>query len=112
MDTTSLQAAAELLRVVAHPTRLHLIQMILQRAYSVGELAESCRLPSAIVSGHLRLMQRHGLLAGERDGRQIFYQVVEPSLPCILNWIANQFGNPASIGGVCFHHKWGTEVMP
>ena len=111
-DTTSLQAAAELLRVVAHPIRLRLIQMILQRAYTVGELAEACELPSAIVSGHLRLMQRHGLMAGKRDGRQVFYQVVEPSLSCILEWIANQFGNPASIGSICFHHKRGKEVIP
>jgi ArsR family transcriptional regulator, zinc-responsive transcriptional repressor len=111
MDTRSLHAAAELLHVVAHPIRLRLIQMILQRAYTVGELAEACELPCAIASGHLRLMYRHGLLAGKRDGRQVIYQVVEPSLSCILDWITNQFGNPANIGGVCFHHKWGTEVI-
>ena len=41
MGKSSLQEAAELLRVIAHPLRLRLIQIILQRACTVGELAEA-----------------------------------------------------------------------
>ena len=105
IDQPSLQEAAELLRTIAHPIRLRLIQMILRRAYTVGELAEACGVASPIVSGHLRLMQQHGLLAGIRDGRQIHYRVVEPSLSCLLESIANQSRKPVSFGCGCCHRE-------
>ena len=86
--------------------------MILQRAYTVGELAEGCGLSSAIASGHLRLMRQHGLLAGTRDGRQVYYRPVEPSLSCIVKWVVNQFRKSGGIGCGCFHRQRSEEVMP
>lgn len=107
---TSLQAAAELLRTVAHPVRLRLIQMILQGAYTVGELAEGCGLSSATASGHLRLMRQQGLLAGKRDGRRVYYRAVEPGLSCILEWVVNQFRKSGGIGCGRLHRQPSEEV--
>lgn len=39
----ALGQAAECLRILAHPHRLRIIQMLLQGSYTVGELAEACR---------------------------------------------------------------------
>ena len=36
----------------------------------VGELAEDCGIPDNVASEHLRLMQRCGLFASERQGRR------------------------------------------
>jgi ArsR family transcriptional regulator, zinc-responsive transcriptional repressor len=112
LDQPSLHQAAEALRAIAHPVRLRLIQMILQGTYTVGEFAEACGLSGAIVSGHLRLMPQHGLLAGTRDGRHVHYRAVEPILSCIVEWIFNEFGNAASIGCGCCRHQRGAEVLP
>ena len=60
---SDLEQAAECLRVLAHPHRLRMIQMLLRGQYTVGELAEACELPSAMASEHLRLMQRCGFTA-------------------------------------------------
>jgi DNA-binding transcriptional ArsR family regulator len=94
MGRRSLEDAAEFLRVIAHPIRMRLIQLILQKTSTVGELARACGLSSAFVSSHLRLMQQHELLARARDGRQIYYYSIEPFLPCILEWLADQFESP------------------
>ncbi len=107
---TSLQAAAELLRTVAHPVRLRLIQMILQGAYDVGELARGCGLSNAMASGHLRLMRQQGLLAGKRDGRQVYYRAVEPGLSCILECVVNQFRKSGGIGCGRLHRQPSEEV--
>lgn len=83
--------AAECLRVLAHPHRLRMSQMLLQGDHTVTELAEACELPTAMASEHLRLMQRCGFLSSEKEGRKVFYRVVEPHLKQILQCIEDRF---------------------
>jgi DNA-binding transcriptional ArsR family regulator len=93
---TSLQAlaeAAECLKTLAHPHRLRMIQILLGGRYTVGELAEACGIPSHMASEHLRLMQRSGFLASEKEGRRTYYQVIEPHLENILACVEGRFGD-------------------
>ncbi|MCO6453909.1 MAG: winged helix-turn-helix transcriptional regulator [Pirellulaceae bacterium] len=90
-DLEALSQAAECLRVLAHPHRLRMVQMLLAGDYSVGELAESCQLPTPMASEHLRLMQRCGFLTSEKQGRKVFYRVAEPHLRNILRCIEQRF---------------------
>jgi DNA-binding transcriptional ArsR family regulator len=91
-DLEALGQAAECLKTLAHPHRLRMVQMLLQGDYTVGELAEACDLPSAMASEHLRLMQRCGFLASEKEGRKVYYRVVEPHLKNILRCVEDRFG--------------------
>jgi DNA-binding transcriptional ArsR family regulator len=92
IDLEALAQAAECLRTLAHPHRLRMVQMLLSGKYAVGELAEACGIPSHMASEHLRLMQHCGLLASERAGRIVYYQVAEPHLADIIKCIENRFG--------------------
>jgi DNA-binding transcriptional ArsR family regulator len=92
MSIESLELAAECLRVLAHPHRLRMIEMLLQGTFSVGELARACGIPSQMASEHLRLMQRCEMLESSRDGRCVFYRVVDPQLNGILSCIEKRFG--------------------
>jgi DNA-binding transcriptional ArsR family regulator len=96
-DLNSLGQAAECLRTLAHPHRLRMVQMMLQGDYAVSELASACKLPSAMASEHLRLMQRCGFLTSQKDGRKVFYRVSDPHLKNILKCIEDRFG--AAAGG-------------
>lgn len=89
----NLGEAAECLRVLAHPHRLRMIQMLLADRFTVTQLAEACDLPTAMASEHLRLMQRCGFLASEKQGRQVFYRVVEPHLKQIVNCIEKRYNS-------------------
>jgi DNA-binding transcriptional ArsR family regulator len=94
-ELTSLEAlaeAAECLKLLAHPHRLRMIQMLLRGRYTVGELAEACGIPSHMASEHLRLMQHSRLLTSEKDGRKAFYRVAEPHLANILACVEARFG--------------------
>lgn len=86
-DLEALGRAAECLRVLAHPHRLRMIQMMLAGQYTVGELAEACQLPTAMASEHLRLMQRCGFLSSEKEGRNVFYRVVDPHLKNLMKCV-------------------------
>ncbi len=87
-----LMLAAECLRTLAHPHRLRMIEMLLAKRYTVGELADACGIQSHLASGHLRLMKHCGLLEPEREGRKTYYRVSEVHLEGIMDCIRARFG--------------------
>ena len=92
LDLEALSSAAECLRILAHPNRLQIVQMLLTRKkYSVNDIAEACELAQPTTSDHLRLMQRCGLLNSEKDGRRNYYGVAEPHLGNIMACIEARF---------------------
>lgn len=87
----AMEEAAECLKTLAHPHRLRMVQMLLREKYTVGELAESCGIPSHMASGHLRLLQRCGLLVSEKEGRKVYYGIAEPHLEDIMQCVVGRF---------------------
>ena len=88
--------AAECLKTLAHPHRLRMVEMVLAGRHAVGELADACGIPSHMASGHLRLMQRCGLLTAERDGRHTYYVAADPCLGAIMACVRKRFGTGAA----------------
>ena len=91
LDLDALGQAAECLRTIAHPHRLRMIQLMLDGEHTVGELAETCEIPSHMASEHLMLMKRCGLLKSEQRSRRVYYQVAEPHLASIMECIKSRF---------------------
>lgn len=94
-----LAKAAECLKIVAHPHRLRMVQMLLRGRYTVGELAAACNIAGHMASEHLRLMQRCGMLESEKEGRKAYYVVVEPHLASIMACIESRFGGVTDAKG-------------
>ncbi len=87
LDKEMLECASECLKLLGHPVRLRIVDILTQGRFSVNEIAEICDLPQNQVSEHLRLMKGHGLLDFERDGRTVYYKIENPNLPGILNCV-------------------------
>ncbi len=85
--------AAECLKVMAHPGRLQLIHILMHEDHSVGELAKVTGMPANTCSEHLRLLERCGLLRGERESRTVFYKVAEPLLEQMMACIKRKFAS-------------------
>ncbi len=85
--------AAECLKVMAHPGRLHLIKLLMNARHSVGDLAVKTEMPANTCSEHLRLLERCGLLRGEREGRVVYYEVAEPHLCKMMDCIESRFAS-------------------
>ncbi len=92
MTLEAFQQAAECLKVIAHPHRLQILQMLLQGEYTVGELADACLITSPMTSEHLRLLQRCGFLDARKEGRFVYYHVVEPHLEQLISCVEGRFG--------------------
>lgn len=91
-DLSALEQAANCLRILAHPHRLRIVQLLLRGRYPVGFLAEACGIPSHMASEHLRLMQHCGFLTHTKEGRKAYYSIAEPHLREIMGCIEGRFG--------------------
>ena len=93
LDFEALSLAAECLKALAHPSRLQIVQLLMTgKQYSVNELAEACGLTQPTTSDHLRLMQRCGFLRSQREGRTVYYEIMEQHLHDIMGCIQKRFG--------------------
>lgn len=90
-DVEDFAEAAECLKTLAHPVRLRIVQLLLYGRYTVGELAEDCRIVDNAMSDHLRLLQRCGFLNSKREGRKVYYQVAEAHLEKLMACIEGRF---------------------
>ena len=82
-----LQEAAECLKVLGHPIRLRMVEILMQGEFPVRQIAELCQLPPHQTCEHLRILKSHGLLRSARRGRSVYYQIADPRLPRMLGCI-------------------------
>lgn len=82
-----LSQAAGCLKIMGHPVRLRIAEVLMQGEFPVHEIAELCQASPAQTCEHLRLMQGHGLLASERRARAVYYKIATPRLPALIRCI-------------------------
>jgi DNA-binding transcriptional ArsR family regulator len=82
-----LERVSAALRVLAHPHRLKIVELLLVGEMPVGELADRLGLAPNAVSQHLNIMKAHGLLTSRRQGRSILYQADNPDARNVVNCI-------------------------
>ncbi len=80
----TLDRAAAVLRVLAHPVRLRIVDRLLGESIHVGQLADDLDLPQAVVSQHLAQMRAHEIVQQRRDRRRVFYEVINPHAEHLL----------------------------
>ncbi len=92
LSAPAVEAAAHCLKILAHPQRLRMIDLLLKQSRSVGELARLCDIPPNVASEHLRLMLHCRFLESRREGKNVYYEVAERHLEDILKCIRKRFG--------------------
>ncbi|MBN1362257.1 MAG: winged helix-turn-helix transcriptional regulator [Sedimentisphaerales bacterium] len=87
-----LDDAAECLKVMAHPVRLKMAHILMQGQFAVHEIARLCETSANQTCEHLRLLKGHGLLSSERRGRTVYYKILSPRLPRLVECIKASCG--------------------
>ena len=88
----TLENAAECLKVLGHPIRLRMVDILMQGEFAVYEIAELCELSHNQTCEHLRLLKSHHLLDSKRDGKTVYYTITAPELPGVLECIRKNCG--------------------
>jgi len=80
---------ATVIKAMAHPTRLFLMQAISEQEHCVCELADMVGADVSTVSRHLSTLKNAGIVEGRKQNNQVFYQLIRPCLldiyTCVLN---------------------------
>lgn len=76
-DYTKYQDMAETLKVLGHPVRLCIVKGLLAEEHNVTAMQECLELPQPVISQHLAVLKRKGIIRGERRGTEIRYKVVD-----------------------------------
>jgi ArsR family transcriptional regulator len=71
-----LERAAYMLKAVAHPMRLSILQLLEREGkLSVNEICDKLSTEQSLTSHHLSNMKLKGILSCEREGQRILYYV-------------------------------------
>ena len=65
----------QLLKALAHESRLRLLGLLATREHSVQELAAGVALKEPTVSHHLAILREAGLVDMREEGKQTFYSL-------------------------------------
>lgn len=90
INKEKLEKAAFILKTVAHPTRLAIVDLLsIQERLSVNEICEILECEQSLLSHHLINMKLKGILRSEKDGLNVFYSLKERDVTKLIECIEN-----------------------
>lgn len=84
IDKARFEAQANVLKALAHPTRLFMLEELAKRPHCVNELTGMVEADVSTVSKHLSVLKNAGLIYDEKRGKQVFYHL---RMRCALNFL-------------------------
>jgi len=74
---------AKVLRVLAHESRLMIVDRLSRGECSVGDLRDIIGGDLSTISKHLALLRAHGIVEDRREGTTVYYRLLTP---CVLDF--------------------------
>lgn len=88
MDTKTrarLEARARIIKAMAHPTRLFIVDELSRGERCVRELTDMIGADVSTVSKHLSVLKAEGIIQDEKRGTQVYYKL---QVPCVLRFFS------------------------
>ena len=79
------EARANVMKAMAHPSRLFIIHQLSFGEHCVCELRDMVGADLSTVSKHLSVLRNAGIVEAEKRGVQVFYRL---KVPCVLNFMS------------------------
>jgi len=79
-----LEIRARIIKAMAHPTRLFIIEELAGEEQCVHELTEKIGVDISTVSKHLAILKDVGIVEGDKRGPQIYYRL---RMPCVSRFL-------------------------
>jgi DNA-binding transcriptional ArsR family regulator len=77
------EARARILKALAHPSRLYMIDVLSKGERCVCELTALVGADMSTVSKHLSVLKSAGIVADDKRGMQVYYSL---RMPCVLRF--------------------------
>lgn len=85
------EEAAAVLKSLSNPKRLRLLCALAPGPMTVGELEQTIGASQSYVSGQLLRLRSEGIVASERDGRIMRYELTDPRVRPVLECLYDVF---------------------
>lgn len=95
--SAQVEVAAETLRMLASPTRLLIVWLLVRGEHDVSALAEQTGASVPSTSQHLAKLRLAGLVSSRRDGRRIIYTVDDPHVVTLVEEIFDHIAPDGSL---------------
>jgi DNA-binding transcriptional ArsR family regulator len=76
--------AARLLKNLSHETRLLILCRLSEGELSVGDLNQRVSVSQSVLSQHLAVLRKDGLVATRRESQSIFYRLADDKVARVL----------------------------
>jgi len=83
--TEPLQSAIGVLKAMGHPVRLRILAMLRHGELCVCQMTALLDLATSTVSAHLSDLKRAGLVTERKEGRWVFYRLVDEEPPMLAS---------------------------
>jgi len=87
----SLGQRIELLKVIAHPVRIKILEELTKGVKCVSDFEEFLEISQPNISQHLSLLRNHGIIDFYIDGRLRCYFLVDPIIPDFLEILKKDY---------------------
>ncbi|MDR6561914.1 MULTISPECIES: metalloregulator ArsR/SmtB family transcription factor [unclassified Arcicella] len=85
-----MEKAAYILKTVAHPVRLAIIELLNQQGeMGVNDICKALDCEQSLISHHLINMKLRGILQSHKDGLNVYYDLKEKEIVKLLQCIEN-----------------------
>jgi len=75
-DSEKLHYSSELMRALAHPLRLKILEFIDSRgSINVNKIYNTLNIEQSITSQHLKILKLAGVVHSEKDGKYVSYSI-------------------------------------
>ena len=78
---------AEVLKALAHPVRLQIVELLETKEMCVGDIVTALGGKQAITSQQLNMMKDKGVLNCRRNGTKVYYRIENKNVIRLLNCI-------------------------
>ena len=83
-NLTPYTTGAAVFQLLAHPSRLHILDELRRGPACVCHLQTVLARPQAYISQQLRLLREAGVVLDEKDGLNVYYRIVDARIPRLL----------------------------
>lgn len=104
----SLGQKVELLKVIAHPVRIRILEELVKRVKCVSDFEDFLELRQPNISQHLSLLRQFGIVDYYVDGRLRCYFLVDPLIPDLLTLLGKDYHETLPRPACCPVTKKGT----
>lgn len=84
---------AEFFKTLSNPYRIKIIGLLLTTKMDVNDISKNLSISQSRVSQHLKILKFHQIVKEKREGKHVYYSIIDSDLSRIIEDVFNFYSN-------------------